>query len=81
MYYMSVLMNQLGFDKRESTYMSLVGGGALLVGTMPAIFAMERFGRRFWANATLPGFLIGLVLIGGSYQIDVAANPRGAEAC
>lgn len=42
--------------------MSLVGGGSLLIGTIPAIFLMETCGRRFWAIAMLPGFFIGLVL-------------------
>lgn len=81
MYYMSVLMTQIGFNDQQSTYMSLVGGGSLLIGTIPAIFLMERFGRRFWANAMLPGFFVGLVVIGASYQIDLASNPKGAEAC
>jgi len=81
MYYMSVLMNQIGFDKEKANYMSLVGGGSLLLGTIPAIFLMERFGRRFWAIAMLPGFFVGLVLIGASYQIPLEANLRGAEAC
>ena len=49
MYYMSVLMNQIGFDTVNANYMSLVGGGALLIGTIPAILLMEKFGRRFWA--------------------------------
>lgn len=66
---MSVLMNQVGFDKTQSNYMSLVGGGALLLGTIPAIFLMETYGRRFWANAMLPGFFIGLVLVGISYHL------------
>jgi MFS family permease len=66
---MSVLMSQVGFDKYESTYMSLVGGGSLLIGTIPAIFLMETCGRRFWAIAMLPGFFIGLVLVGVSYHI------------
>ena len=66
MYYMSTLMNQIGFDKYESNYMSLVGGGSLLIGTIPAIFLMERCGRRFWGIAMLPGFFIGLVLVGAS---------------
>jgi len=35
MYYMSVLMNQIGFDPERANYMSLVGGGALLFGTIP----------------------------------------------
>lgn len=81
MYYMSTLMNQIGFDAKQSNYMSLVGGGSLLIGTIPAIFTMEKFGRRFWANAMLPGFFIGLVIIGVSYQIPLDTNLRGAEAC
>lgn len=64
MYYMSVLMNTIGFDKTDSNYMSLVGGGSLLLGTIPAIFLMETCGRRFWAIMMLPGFFVGLVLIG-----------------
>lgn len=72
MYYMSVLMNQIGFDDIQSNYMSLVGGGALLLGTIPAIFYMEICGRRFWALATLPGFFIGLVLVGVSYEIPIS---------
>ncbi|WPG97782.1 Inositol transporter 1 [Acrodontium crateriforme] len=69
MYYMSVLMSQMGFNDIQSNYMALVGGGSLLIGTIPAIFLMETCGRRFWANAMLPGFFIGLVLVGVSYQI------------
>jgi len=64
MYYMATLMNQAGFDSKQSVFMSLVGGGSLLLGTLPAIFYMERFGRRFWACAMLPGFFFGLILIG-----------------
>ncbi|CEI61654.1 hypothetical protein FVEN_g2721 [Fusarium venenatum] len=79
MYYMSVLMNQIGFDKEKANYMSLVGGGSLLIGTIPAIFLMERFGRRFWAITMLPGFFIGLVLIGVSYQFDVATQLMTVE--
>ncbi|KAF3026458.1 hypothetical protein E8E14_012537 [Neopestalotiopsis sp. 37M] len=81
MYYMSTLMTQIGFDDTNATYMSLVGGGSLLLGTIPACFYMEKFGRRFWANAMLPGFFVGLVIIGCSYGIDVETNPNGAIAC
>lgn len=81
MYYMSTLMSEIGFDTEQSNYMSLVGGGSLLIGTIPAVFLMEKYGRRFWANAMLPGFFVGLVIIGGSYQIPLATNLAGAEAC
>jgi sugar porter (SP) family MFS transporter len=67
MYYMSTLMHQVGFDDYQSNYMSLVGGGALLIGTIPAAFLMETCGRRFWATVTLPGFFIGLMITGVSY--------------
>jgi hypothetical protein len=74
-------MSQIGFDSEKANYMSLVGGGSLLIGTIPAIFLMEKFGRRFWANIMLPGFFVGLVIIGVSYQIPLETNLRGAEAC
>ncbi|KAL4767055.1 general substrate transporter [Aspergillus nidulans var. acristatus] len=80
MYYMSVLMNQIGFNEENANYMSLVGGGSLLLGTIPAIFLMESFGRRFWAIVTLPGFFIGLVLIGASYQVDLKTDLMTVEA-
>jgi sugar porter (SP) family MFS transporter len=71
MYYMSILLNQIGFNAKDAVFMSLVGGGSLLLGTIPAIFYMERFGRRFWACLTLPGFFIGLVMISCSYLIPI----------
>lgn len=64
MYYMSLLMKSIGFNDENANYMSLVGGGSLLLGTIPAILWMETFGRRFWAIIMLPGFFVGLVLIG-----------------
>ncbi|KAK0109404.1 hypothetical protein ONS95_002102 [Cadophora gregata] len=55
--------------------MSLVGGGSLLIGTIPAIFYMEKFGRRFWVCAMLPAFFVGLLIIGCSYLIPVSNIP------
>ena len=37
MYYMATLMNQVGFDSKQSVFMSLVGGGSLLLGTIPYV--------------------------------------------
>ncbi|KFY33260.1 hypothetical protein V494_07784 [Pseudogymnoascus sp. VKM F-4513 (FW-928)] len=79
MYYMSILMRQIGFDEAESTYMSMVGGGALLIGTIPAILLMERCGRRFWAITMLPGFFIGLVICGCSYLVPIDENVPATE--
>jgi hypothetical protein len=77
-YYMATLMQQVGFDDKQSVFMSLVGGGSLLLGTIPAILYMEKFGRRFWACAMLPGFFIGLVIIGCSYLIPLS-NKSGSQ--
>lgn len=81
MYYMSTLMGAIGFDDTDSVFMSLVGGGALLLGTIPAVLYMERFGRRYWANTMLPGFFIGLVLVGIGYKIDINTNRSAALGC
>ncbi|CAA9960253.1 hypothetical protein CFE70_003696 [Pyrenophora teres f. teres 0-1] len=77
MYYMSVLMSQVGFNTYDATYMSLVGGGSLLIGTIPAIFLMETCGRRFWAIAMLPGFFFGLLLVGISYHLTTLSATLG----
>ncbi|KAJ5901163.1 General substrate transporter [Penicillium tannophilum] len=79
MYYMSTLMEAIGFDAKTSVFMSLVGGGSLLIGAIPAVMYMERFGRRYWANAMLPGFFIGLVLVGVGYTIDYNKYPAAAQ--
>ncbi|KAJ6088459.1 hypothetical protein N7486_009720 [Penicillium sp. IBT 16267x] len=79
MYYMSILMEAIGFDAKTSVFMSLVGGGSLLIGTIPAVLYMERFGRRYWANAMLPGFFIGLIFVGVGYTIDYTKYPATAQ--
>lgn len=79
MYYMSILMRQIGFSDANSTYMSLVGGGSLFLGTIPAIFLMERYGRRFWALTMLPGFFVGLAITGGSYLVNADKSPGKTE--
>ncbi|KAJ5248862.1 MFS sugar transporter [Penicillium chermesinum] len=79
MYYMSTLMQAIGFDNKTSVFMSLVGGGSLMLGTIPAVIYMERFGRRYWANVMLPGFFVGLILVGVGYTIDYQTRPAAAE--
>ena len=57
---------------------NLLTDSHISTGTIPAIFYMERFGRRFWAIAMLPGFFIGLVIIGCSYTIPIT-NKAGSQ--
>ena len=79
MYYMSTLMGAIGFSDKDSVFMSLVGGGSLMFGAIPAVLYMERFGRRYWANTMLPGFFLGLVLVGVGYQINYEKYPAAAQ--
>lgn len=79
MYYMSTLMAKIGFDEKTSVFMSLVGGASLMFGCIPAVIYMERFGRRYWGTVMMPGFFIGLVLVGAGYTIDYKTNPALAE--
>ncbi|CUM49129.1 unnamed protein product [Debaryomyces tyrocola] len=80
MYYMSTLMKQIGFDTKNSVFMSLVGGGSLLLGGIPAILWMDRFGRRVWA-LNIVGFFIGLVFVGVGYllPLDTPTHLMAAE--
>lgn len=71
MYYMAVLLNQVGFNAKDSVFMSLVGGGTLMLGVIPAIIFIERRGRRFWAITMLPCFFVGLLIIGLSYLVPL----------
>lgn len=78
MYYMSTLMSHIGFTTRNSVFMSLVGGGSLMIGTIPAILYMDKFGRRVW-GLNIVGFFIGLVLVGVGYRIDLVTHLAAAE--
>lgn len=72
-----MLFHSLGYDPITSNYLSLVGGGSLLLGTIPAIFLMERVGRRYIANVTMPLFFVGLILVGVSYLLTDFQSKQG----
>lgn len=75
MYNLSSLLTAVGFDNKNLTFMSLVGGGSLMLGSIFAVTYMDTTGRRFWANVMLPGFFIGLILVGISYHIPMSNLP------
>ncbi|KAI4848570.1 putative sugar transporter [Aureobasidium sp. EXF-8846] len=79
-YFMSTLMQRLGFNDLQANYMSLVGGGSLLIGTIPAVLFMERCGRRFWACSTLPIFFCGLIIAGVSQYCGGQGAQMGTYA-
>lgn len=78
MYYMSDLMAAIGFSEKNSVFMSLVGGGSLLIGTIPAILWMDRFGRRIWGY-NIVGFFVGLILVGVGYRFNPVTQKAAAE--
>jgi len=67
---MGTLVKQIGFTDKQSVFISILPGSALLLGTLPAVFFIERFGRRYWATIAFPGFFLGLLIIGGFYLIS-----------
>lgn len=71
-------MGRIGFNEKNSVFMSLVGGGALLIGTIPAILWMDKFGRRVW-GMNIVGFFVGLILVGIGYNINLETNLQAAE--
>ncbi|ODQ62437.1 hypothetical protein WICANDRAFT_26843 [Wickerhamomyces anomalus NRRL Y-366-8] len=75
LYNMSSLMSKIGFDEKKSVFMSLVGGGALLLGTIPA--TVTKKGRRIW-SMNLAGCFVGLALVGGGYLIDPIKHKSAA---
>ncbi|CCE86247.1 Piso0_005909 [Millerozyma farinosa CBS 7064] len=78
MYYMSTMMGRIGFDEKRSVFMSLVGGGALMLGSIPAVLWMDRFGRRTW-GMNIIFFFFGLVLVGVGYAIPLETHHQAAE--
>lgn len=66
MYNMSSLMANKDFSSRQSVLMSMVGYCSLFLGTIPAVFTMDRFGRRVWAQ-NISVFVVGLILVGVGY--------------
>jgi len=66
-YYMSTLMEETGFTPEHAVYMSLVGGGALLLGTIYALFIIDRVGRRMVAIPNITIIFLGVIWVGFSF--------------
>ncbi|EME28711.1 MFS transporter, SP family, sugar:H+ symporter [Galdieria sulphuraria] len=67
-YYMSTLMHEVGFSRVHAVYSSMIGSGTLLLFTIPAIYLMDRMGRRALWLSLLPGVVIGCFIIGFSFR-------------
>lgn len=75
MYNLQTLMAKIGFNEKNSVFMSLVGGGSLLIGTIPA--TVTKKGRRVW-SMNLAGCIVGLALVGGGYRFNVETQRSAA---
>ncbi|GJD08340.1 Inositol transporter 1 [Galdieria sulphuraria] len=66
-YYIGVLFKELGFSAEKSVYMSLVGGGSLMLGTIPAILLLDKWGRRMVGIVPSIVVFFGCIIIGCSF--------------
>eukprot|EP00871_Galdieria_phlegrea_P003323 jgi/Galph1/3992/GphlegSOOS_G2653.1 len=66
-YYIGVLFKELGFSAEKSVYMSLVGGGSLMAGTIPAILLLDKWGRRMVGIGPSIVVFLGCIIIGCSF--------------
>ncbi|KAK4526945.1 hypothetical protein GAYE_SCF29G4864 [Galdieria yellowstonensis] len=70
-YYQASLMEEAGLTAQKAVYSSLIGGGVMFFSTVPAIYFMDRLGRRQLTLTLIPGVCIGLFITGFSFQAKV----------
>lgn len=66
-YYQASLVEQAGLSDQNAVYTSLVGGGVMFLSTIPAIYLMDRLGRRTLTLSLAPGVFAGLLITGFSF--------------
>ncbi|GJD06430.1 Inositol transporter 1 [Galdieria sulphuraria] len=68
LYYMGPLMERTGLSAQDAVYTSLIGGGTMFLSTIPAIYFMDRLGRRPVLLTLIPGVSVGLFIVGFSFK-------------
>jgi len=68
-YYLGTLYEEIGMSKLDSVYMSLINGGCLFISTLPAVFLMDKVGRRPLVLLLAPFTVIGLAIAGASTYV------------
>ncbi|GJD09599.1 Inositol transporter 1 [Galdieria sulphuraria] len=66
-YYMGTLMEETGLSAQNAVYTSMIGGGTGFLSTIPAIYLMDRLGRRPLLLSLIAGVIIGLFIVGFSF--------------
>ncbi|EME31257.1 MFS transporter, SP family, sugar:H+ symporter [Galdieria sulphuraria] len=76
-YYMGTLMHETGLTKQQAVYTSMIGGGTGFLSTIPAIYLMDRLGRRTLLLSLISGVFIGLLIIGFSFLSSSTHTKEG----
>ncbi|KAK4526931.1 hypothetical protein GAYE_SCF29G4850 [Galdieria yellowstonensis] len=66
-YYMGSLMKETGLSAQNAVYTSMIGGGTGFLSTIPAIYLMDRLGRRPLLLTLIGGVVAGLFIVGFSF--------------
>ncbi|GJD05980.1 Inositol transporter 1 [Galdieria sulphuraria] len=66
-YYMGTLMVETGLSAQNAVYTSMIGGGTGFLSTIPAIYLMDRLGRRPLLLTLIGGVVVGLFIVGFSF--------------
>ncbi|KAK4528742.1 hypothetical protein GAYE_SCF64G6688 [Galdieria yellowstonensis] len=68
-YYLGTLYEEIGLSKLDSVCICLINGGCLFISTLPAVFLMDKVGRRSLVLLLAPFTVIGLAIAGASSYI------------
>ncbi|GJQ14579.1 hypothetical protein GpartN1_g6370.t1 [Galdieria partita] len=67
LYFLGSMYRKAGLSVHDSIYISMIGGGTLFLSSIPAIYMVDRYGRRPLLLILTPGVIIGLIFIGCSF--------------
>eukprot|EP00871_Galdieria_phlegrea_P003277 jgi/Galph1/3950/GphlegSOOS_G2634.1 len=67
LYFLGTIYMKAGLSRKDSIYISMIGGGTLFLSSIPAIFLIDRFGRRPLLLILTPGVVIGLIILGCAF--------------
>eukprot|EP00871_Galdieria_phlegrea_P002551 jgi/Galph1/3297/GphlegSOOS_G1954.1 len=66
-YFLGTMYQSAGLSAEKSVYISILGGGTMFFSTIPAIYLMDKFGRRPLLLILVPGTVVGLIITGFSF--------------
>ncbi|GJQ14524.1 hypothetical protein GpartN1_g6315.t1 [Galdieria partita] len=73
-YFLGTMYERAGLSAENSVYISMLGGGTMFWSTIPAIYLMDRFGRRPLLLILVPGVVAGLIITGFSFYAPTTTS-------